>query len=226
MAKFESTITGTKSFGNQTMKNIDIPDESNYTNQSPQQSYQGNNEQFRQDRSLKLDQQAIQDFNARYSKIDDPSADEIYTAKKERQSGKEKLSVGAKKRLEMLIGMTRSTREVEIDKNIYILQSLKSKELRDVITAAAAFDGSVQFPFEFRKQILARSLVQIAGMEMEQFIGSSDLEVKLEVIEEMDHNLSLRLYREYTALVQESQEKYSIKNEEEVKELVEDLKKV
>jgi hypothetical protein len=139
--------------------------------------------------------------------------------------GKERLGDGAKKRIEMLIGMTRHTHSAEIDGNIYNFQTLKSKEMRDALTAAAEFDGSVQSPFEIRKQLLARSLTQVAGVAIEQFIGDDSLDAKLLFIDELDDTLLNRLYDEYLILAREAKEKYSIKTSEEAKEVIEDLKK-
>jgi hypothetical protein len=41
----------------------------------------------------------------------------------------------------------------------------------------------------------------------------------------MDHSLLLRLYSEYISLSKEAQDKYALKTPEEVKEVLEDLKK-
>ena len=121
--------------------------------------------------------------------------------------------------------MTRVTREVEIDGQTYKLQTLTSQELRDAVVATAEFDGSVQFIFENRKQLLARSVTVVAGVPIDQFLNSPELEARLEFIELIDHALLHRLYSEYVSIVQEAQAKYSPKTEEQVKEVIEDLKK-
>jgi hypothetical protein len=72
---------------------------------------------------------------------------------------------------------------------------------------------------------LARSLIEIAGASIDQFLSSSDLEVKLDFIEDLPHALFSRLYNEYVALDNEAQTKFAMKSETEVKEVVEDLKK-
>ena len=45
----------------------------------------------------------------------------------------------------------------------------------------------VQSPFEIRKQLLARSITQVAGMDFDQFVGSAELDDKLAAIEVFDH---------------------------------------
>lgn len=150
---------------------------------------------------------------------------EIQRAREDRKIGKNRLSDGAKKRLDMLLGMTRGVRHCQIADTEFVLQTLKAKEMREAIIFASEFDGTVQSPFEIRKQFLARSLVQIGGIDIEQFIGAVDLDSKLLFIEELDDLLLNRLYDEYVALTKEAREKYLIKNESEVQEVVNDLKK-
>jgi hypothetical protein len=150
---------------------------------------------------------------------------EIRLAKEARRTGKERLSDSAKKRIEILLGMTRTTHTADVGGNEFVFQSLKSKEMREAIIAAAEFDNSVQFPFEIRKQFLARSIVSIAGVNFSQFIGSDTLEAKLFFIEELDDALLNRLYDEYLKLAKEAREKFTIKTSEEAKVVIEDLKK-
>jgi hypothetical protein len=97
--------------------------------------------------------------------------------------------------------------------------------MSDAIVAASAFDGTVQSPFEIRRQLLSRSLIQIGGVDIDQFLGASDLESKLSLIDELDDSLLNRLYEEYLNLSRECKKKYAITTTVEAKELVEDLKK-
>ena len=150
---------------------------------------------------------------------------EIRATREARKNNKERLNDGAKRRIEILLGMTRSTREVTIGKNTFIFQSLKSKEISQAYMAAAEFDGTIQGPFEIRRQLLARSLTNISNIEFEQFIGSKSMEDKLLFIDEMDHALLSRLHNEYLELEKESRDKFAIKTEEDTKEVLEDLKK-
>ena len=150
---------------------------------------------------------------------------DIKLAKEARRTGRERLSEGAKKRIELLIGMTRITRSVDLDGNIFILQTLKAKEMREAIMEASKFNGTVEGPFELRKQLLARSLVQIAEIDIEQFISSNDFQARLDFIDELDDHFSNKLYDEYLLLSREAISKYSIKNSEDAKEIVQDLKK-
>lgn len=229
MAGYDSPL-GKKQFQGQPFKEVTIPDESD---QSPQgQSPQGTRPQQSQ-YAFQMDEAALRDFNARYGPPQEPiptrdQADleqQFREAREAKRLGRERLNEGAKRRIEMLIKMTRHTRSFEVGGNTYALQTLQSKELEDAIFSAASFDGSVRSPFEIRKQLLARSIVQVAGMDFGQFIGASDVETKLAALDEFDHYLLGRLYDEYLAMVKEAQDRYSIQTAEQAKEVVEDLKK-
>ena len=97
--------------------------------------------------------------------------------------------------------------------------------MRQAILDASQFDGTVQSPFEIRKQFLARSLVIVAGVPIDQFVGTSDFQARLDFIEEMDDQLLNRLMDEYSLLASESKQRYAIKKQEEVAEVIDDLKK-
>jgi hypothetical protein len=97
--------------------------------------------------------------------------------------------------------------------------------MRAAILSAAAYGGSVQEPFEIRRQLLAHSLTFVAGLDIVQFVGTNDFEAKLELIDSLDEALLNRLYDEYLVMVKEAREKYTIKDEADAKEIVEELKK-
>jgi hypothetical protein len=195
MPSFESPL-GNKSFSSTQFKEVNVPDESGYS------------------QSEQLNQRSVEDVER-----------EIKEAREIKRSGKERLSDGAKKRLEMLLGMTRTTRVVKLGDTEFELQSLKDKETREAMTSIAKYDGSIETPYEVRKQFLARSIVSIANISFEQFIGSSNLNSKLEFLEEMDDAFLTALYNEYRLLVQDANNKFAVKTETQVKEVLEDLKK-
>ena len=125
----------------------------------------------------------------------------------------------------MLLGMTQSTRDCVIENNNYSLKSLKSKEMRAALMAASEFDGTIQAPYEIRRQFLARSLTHVAGIEIDHFLGSKTLESKLLFLDELDESLLNRLYEEYLILNKDSREKFAINTAQDAKEVVEDIKK-
>lgn len=232
MPKFRSPL-GEQQFAGQPLMEFDVPDESEsfaepqYPERPPAMRPRGPVSYGNP--APPVDMGAVMAFQ---NKLDGESIEDsleverqIREAKEARRTGKEKLSSGARRRIEILIGMTRDTRKADVNGTSYVLQTLKSKELRESIMAASAFDGDVQFPFELRKQMVARSLVQVAEVDIDQFVGSSSLEAKLQMVDDLPEPLLNRLYSEYNILAKESQDKYAIKSAEDAQEVAEDLKK-
>jgi hypothetical protein len=146
-------------------------------------------------------------------------------ARQVRNTGKNRLSEAAKRRIEVLCEMSRVTRSVNIDGNIFVLRNLKSKEHREAFVKIAEFDGTVQFAFEMRRQILARSLFKIAETDIELFLGDDSLDAKLEFLDELDEPVISKLYDEYLELSKESSAKYIVNSDKVAQEVAEDLKK-
>lgn len=206
MANFESPI-GNKKISGRPMRNLEVPNE----DYDQQENY--------------VDESSLRRFQSQIDRFDSQAEREIYEAKEAKRTGKQKISEGAKKRIEILLGMTQTTREVTIENNLFILKSLKSKDMRESLMVAAEYDGTVQGPYELRRQILARSLTHVAGIEFEQFIASNSLEDKLLFLDELDESLLSRLYDEYVLLGKEIKEKYSVKDDKDVEEVFDNLKK-
>ena len=202
MPNFESSIGGRK-FASQGMRDFEVPDETEQYNSNF--SRNSNNSNQLKD-SLEFER-------------------EVAAVREVRRTGKEKINEGAKRRIEVLLGMVQTTREVVVGENNFVLRSLKSKEMRDSLMATSEYDGTIQAPYEIRRQILSRSLISIAGVSIEQFLGSDSLETKMLFLDEMDESLLVRLYDEYIILSKDSKEKFAVKTEEDVKEVVDNIKK-
>ncbi len=233
MAHFESPL-GNKTSRNQSqlMREISIPDEEQYSQE--RQFHQERNQEHQQEQSVNplfrkrqtmptLSESDLERFQEPQDQAQIER--EIKEARKDKLSGKERLNEGAKRRIEILLNMTKVTQDVSIDGTIFVLQTLPSKFMREAIMVASEYDGTVQSPFEVRRQFLARSLISIGGVDFEQFIGSNSLDVKLEFIDELGEQLLNKLYSSYMSMVEKAKERYSIKTEAEAKEIVEDLKK-
>ena len=231
MPKFESPI-GSKQFQGQ-MREVSVPDDSGYDQpppmprqpRPPMPMHEHEHTPVFDERAMREFQQAQMPPGAMPVREMTDLEKNIFAAKKAKREGKERLSDGARRRIEILLGMTRLTKDVEIGGQMYKIQTLTSQELREAVVSTAEFDGSVQFIFENRKQLLARSLTMVAGLDINEFVNSHEIEARLEFIEMMDHALLLRLFTEYNNLAKEAQDKYNPKTETQVKEVVEDLKK-
>lgn len=236
--EIKSSLTN-KSFPSPKLRELEVPDESEGTTRA----FEGNadigieqiNALMKERNMPPLDANVVSAFNARQAaargqpapQVEDFAAFEkkVSEARKAKVSGKEKLTQSSKQRIEILCEMSRGHREVNIDGNVFILRTLRGKEQRSAILDASAFDGTLESPFEVRKQLLARSIIEIAGTEVELFLGDSLFEAKLEFIEELDEAVLIKLFNEYQILVRETRDKYAIKSEADAKEVVDDLKK-
>jgi len=203
MPNFDSSISH-KSFSGPQLKEYDVPDESG------SQRYG-------------MDENSVQEMRMQRDPVDVER--EIRAAKEAKRTGRERLGEGAKRRIEMLLGMTQTTHVADVNGTNFVFKSLKAKDMRAAIMFAANYDNTVQSPFEVRKQFLARSIVSIADVDFEQFIGSDTLESKLLFIEELDEALLNRLYDEYLKMAKIAKDKYRIKDDSDAKEVVADLKK-
>jgi len=230
MPNFESSLTNRK-FAAQPMRDLDIPDETGY-NQQPPQQVRPVPQQAAQQNYTPMSDQELQAFRERLNNAQsDPGPNlseierEVKLAREQKARGQVPLAEGPRKRIEMLIGMTRLTRTVDIGGSTYVLRSLNGREMREAILAASAFDGTVQGPFEIRLQMLAHSLYMIAEIPVEQFLGTSQFEARLDFLEALDDALLNRLMSEYTSMSRECKEKYGLTTIDQVKEVAEDLKK-
>lgn len=237
MPRFDSPLGG-KNFDTQPLREFDVPDESSAPAPSNRRY------QHTEEVAPNMNLAAIQDFQNRMNMQHNAPpmrqsvsptmnyTDNVSNAEREfremreaQRSGKTRLNEGARRRIEMLLEITRSTRTVELESGVYVLQTLKAKEMREAIFLASKFDETVESPFEIRKQFLSRSLIQIAGVSVEQFIGSYDLESRMALIDELPEPLLNRLHKEYLLLVEEARKEFSIKSDADAKEVLEDLKK-
>lgn len=226
MTTFESSL-GKKKIQNKPLREFDVPDESE------------NEQQFNVDaamkqpgmRQLNMNEIAAFQQKLRNSFPDEEPADQTEVeesfkqAREMKRSGKERLTEGAKRRLESLLGMTRLNRTAVIGETEFVLQTLTGKETRLAILEAAVFDGTVESPFAIRGQLLARSLIGIGGVDFDHFVGSDKIDIKLLFIEELDDIILNRLYDEYLLLNKEAKKKFGINNAQEVQEVVSDIKK-
>lgn len=227
MPNFDSPI-GSKRFSGQPLKELDIPDE---TGEYPSEeqavmrmrgpAMHGTQPPVDLNSALAFQQRMQQETPEERLELER----QIREARDAKRTGKVRLNEGAKRRIEMLLGMTRTTREADVAGNKFGFQSLRAEEMRQAIMAAAEFDGTVQSPFEIRRQLIARSITHVAGLDIAQFVGSNELDARLQFVDALDEALLNRLYDEYLILVRESKDKFAIKSEADAQEVIEDLKK-
>jgi hypothetical protein len=170
-------------------------------------------------------------FNARQAASRNMSFEDIKRSEEAMKAAKtakfapSRLSATAKKRIEMICGISRVNRSVVIDGETYTLQTLKSYETREALLAASQFDGSIESPFEIRRQLLAYALCSVAGTDVEMFLETNRLEARLDMLDELPEMLLVKLMDEYNKMMEEVQTKYFPKTEAAAAEVIEDLKK-
>lgn len=143
-----------------------------------------------------------------------------------------KVSEAGKKRIEYLLGIGSVYRDVKVGQTTFTLRSLKSKEFVDVNKAAIKnATTDIELALELRKNELARSVVKIDGISVEDILGLQTnnpieiLNAKLNLIDELSESVVKRLNNEFNILTKETTEMFEIKNESQAKELGNDIKK-
>jgi len=150
-----------------------------------------------------------------------------YLNKKEKSlSAKRTLSPMVKKRLEYLTNLCRLQDHFEIDGVKFSIQTLKSGELREITKSVMANDiKSVDFVFELRAHTVARTIYAIDDYPIDAILGTDDMETKLAFVDELDENVIVTIHKKYEKLVQSGKEKFGLETEDQVKEVVEAVKK-
>lgn len=148
-------------------------------------------------------------------------------ARKQKLAEQNKITDNAKKRIELLGDIGRTTREVNIGGFSFSLRTLKSKETREA--ALATFSTSItqlEASYEARKQQLARSIFRIDGEDVEMVLGTKNVEDVMKFIEnDLEELVVEKLWIEFMALKDEARTKYGITTAKEAEEVAEDLKK-
>ena len=206
MVEFESEL-GKNSFNSnkgQQRKVYSIPDESNEVEYDEQE--------YKKPAQRVLTEEERKDYIAkRFSN---------------KKKSEERLSAEARERIEFLTGIGRIKKDVEFEGVTFSIQSLKSRELREIAMISLSNKiTNIERSFEVRKQVLARSIFQINNNLVEYVIGDDDFQAKLNFIDELDENTVTYLYSKYQEIVEESKVKFGIATKEQAQEVVEEIKK-
>lgn len=149
----------------------------------------------------------------------------IQAARRAKLSAAKKITPTAKERIEMLTELGRCYDEAEFEGVTFSLQSLKSREIRAVVRISNTAVNAADSYFEARDQTLARSIYQVDGQPIEVVLGTNDLKDIIEWIGEMDESLLEYLHNRYLKMMRKNKAKFVIKDEEDAKEVAEEIKK-
>jgi hypothetical protein len=146
-------------------------------------------------------------------------------ARREKINQEPRIADYGKKRIEILANIGRLTKDVEIEGYKFSLRTLKAKETQDAAIDTFKSSTQLEASFENRKQLLARSLFQIDGNNIDFVIGSNSISDKISFLEELEECVINKLFDEFSALRTEAESKYNMKTTKEAEEAGEDLKK-
>lgn len=212
MAEINSPL-GRKNFtstGNQ--KIFDIPDESDRVSGAspaapPQPSLNPN--EWPQGVPVQLTPEQFNALRAQHQSVKEDS---------------KKINSFSRDRINILTNIGRTTTEAKIDDHVFVLQSLKAREMKEIMQLVTQKPSSETF-FELRTQTLVRSLVSVDGHHINDILGDSSLETKLYFVNECEEYIVNYLYSTYLKMAQKLSDQYSADTEEKTKEVVEDIKK-
>lgn len=149
----------------------------------------------------------------------------IQASRKARVAASKKIGSGAKERIEFLTGLGRGYDVVDFEGVSFSIRSLKDKEMREVVRISnTALDATDSF-FEARIQTLARSIYEIDEQPISLVLGSNKLEDIVAWVEEMDESLVEFIHDHYLDMVKKNRIKFAIKDENDAKEVAEEIKK-
>lgn len=160
--------------------------------------------------------------------LDEEQIKELESARKMKMDRENRISPEARTRIEFLSGIGRLEESVKVENTKFTLQSLKAYEQEEVFDCISNLGDvtAVKMQFEIRAQTLARAIYAIDDQPLGIVVGSNHIEDKVAAMRELDENVADYLYKWYQEnIVKKAQSKYSVKNEEEAKEVVEAVKK-
>jgi hypothetical protein len=161
------------------------------------------------------------------------------------EKGQVATKLTAKRRIELLLGIGRGTKEVPIDTEegtvTFSIRTLKGKENKEVAALlenakrvrneAGEYILSPTGLYALRVLALKYAIYAIDGIEFDVVLGtvSAEQDQKISVrelfLEELDDTLVARLFGEYESLVMDNTAKYGIKSEAEAKEVAAEVSK-
>lgn len=149
---------------------------------------------------------------------------EMASLRRQKATGNTPISSFGRERMEYLAGLGRIRKDIVVDGTTFSLQTLKAREMREAVKAVTNVP-KLEIVFEARRQELAYAIYRVDGIPIEQVVGTDDINVRLDWVEDMDLAMQKYLHAELGEMDKQSATKYSIKTTEQLKEVIEDAKK-
>lgn len=204
MSEINSPL-GRRNFANQS-KVLTVPDESEHAHSGP---LAGIPAEF-----LNTNTQAEVDRNA------------LIAQRKAAQESAQKISPGAKERIEFLLGIGKVTKDVDVDGTTFTLKALSDVQNQDVLLKIVqGYKNDADALLYSRRLTLTYAITHIDGTSIGIQLGDDSFETKFTVLGQMDSDVIGYIYSHYEEMTVNKRKKYTIKNEKDAEQVVEELKK-
>jgi hypothetical protein len=150
---------------------------------------------------------------------------ELQARRNELRTVSKRAAPEAKLRAEILCGIGRLQTEVEVGDHKFVLQSLKAGEMKEVLTVVSQVSAAATAMFEMRAHVLARALVMVDDQPIDLILGTSNIEDIIDFVNELQESLVNQLYTSYTTMVKENENKFTVKDGQDAREVAEEIKK-
>lgn len=209
MSEVKSPL-GKKTFSSGPRKVLTISDESFEDVHMPQQELPKEYRQPVQSQPVQLTAEQFKELQARRN--------ELHTVSK-------RATPEAKLRAEILCGIGRLQTETEIGGHKFVLQSLKAGEMKEVLTVVSQVSTAASAMFEMRAHVLARALTTVDEQPIDLILGTANVDDVIDFINELQESVVNQLYTSYTAMVKDNDTKFAVKDEQDAREVAEEIKK-
>ena len=105
-----------------------------------------------------------------------------------------------KSRFDILLGIARATKDVEVDGVVFCLRTLKSYEGIDAYSAAVGAANGFEEMGKIRSRTLAYAIYSIDGVESDRAFQTQSISKKTEIIDNMSEVVVSHLFKEYNDL--------------------------
>lgn len=156
---------------------------------------------------------------------EEPDYNAIAQERKSRRESQERVSRSAINRLEILAGIARGTKDIEIGGVTFGLRTLKAREQKDLVMRATNSSNGFDEMFTVRIYTLAYGVYQIDGRDACEVLGTYKIDELAKIYEDFEESLVSKLHEEHTNMVKEHNSLVFKDLGQNSKEIVETIKK-
>lgn len=164
---------------------------------------------------LTVEDSSIEEYNQKQNFSDPESrldrVRELESVRAESKQLRKQAPVEAKNRLDILLGIARSAKDVEVEGVIFSIRSLKAKEIREITERLTELNTNSEVinRLDMRNYMIAFSLYAIDGQDIDLVIGSNSIEDRVEFVGELDESLLQYLANVYWEMKADNDKRFS-----------------